>query len=127
MASQHLITPPSTVLVVEDNPLLMLTMVDFVEQAGCVAVEANSVALAINMLESRTDIRTVFTDLDMRGSMAGMELAVAIRDRWPPIELILTSSDARPQRLVLPARGVYVDKPFDRRKVVTAIRQFAAA
>ncbi len=105
----------------------MLAMVDLVEQAGCVAVEASTVTLAITILESRSDIRTVFTDLDMRGSMAGMELAVSIRDRWPPIELILTSSDASPQGLVLPARGVYVGKPFDRRKVVTAIRRFAAA
>ena len=121
------VSPASAVvLVVEDDPLLMMAMVDFVEQAGCEAIEANTIAEAIRVLETRTDVRTVFTDLDMRGSTAGMKLALVIRDRWPPIELILTSSRGQPQDHEMPKRGVYVDKPFDRRKIVSAIRQFAA-
>ncbi|WP_267358876.1 MULTISPECIES: response regulator [unclassified Methylobacterium] len=120
--------PPASaaVLVVEDDPLLMMAMVDFVEQAGCEAVEAHTVAEAIRMLETRTDIRTVFTDLDMRGSTAGMKLALVIRERWPPIELILTSSQATPKAHEMPERGIYVSKPFDRRRIVAVIRQFAA-
>ncbi len=80
------------VLVVEDDPILMLSLVDFVENAGCEAIEATTVADAIRILETRPDIRTVFTDLDMRGSTAGMALALSIRDRWPPIELLMVSS-----------------------------------
>jgi CheY-like chemotaxis protein len=62
--------------VVEDDPILMMFLVEFVEQAECEAVEATSVAEAIQILETRTDICTVFTDLDMRGSTAGMQLAL---------------------------------------------------
>lgn len=124
--TQQPLPASATVLVVEDDPLLMMAMVEFVEQAGCEAVEANTVAEAIRVLETRTDIRTVFTDLDMRGSTAGMKLALVIRDRWPPIELILTSSQAAPKAHEMPERGVYVTKPFDRRRVVAVIRQFAA-
>jgi CheY-like chemotaxis protein len=116
---------PCYVLVVEDDPILMMGMVDYVESAGCVAVEATSVAEAINLLETRTDIRTVFTDLDMRGSTAGMQLALSIRDRWPPIELIMVSS--RPwDSAQVPERGVVLSKPFDRRKIEAAIRRFAS-
>lgn len=124
--TQQPLPASAVVLVVEDDPLLMMAMVEFVEQAGCEAIEANTVAEAIRVLETRTDIRTVFTDLDMRGSTAGMKLALAIRDRWPPIELILTSSQAAPKAHEMPERGVYVTKPFDRRRIVSVIRQFAA-
>jgi CheY-like chemotaxis protein len=40
---------------------------------------------------TRKDIRIVFTDIEMPGSMDGIRLARAIRNRWPPIELVLTS------------------------------------
>ena len=113
------------VLVVEDDPILMLSLVGYVEDAGCTAVEAGSVAEAIRLLESRTDIRTVFTDLDMRGSTAGMKLALAIRDRWPPIELLMVSSQPW-DAAQIPERGVVLGKPFDGRRIVAAIQRFAA-
>ena len=113
------------VLVVEDDPILMLSLVDFVENAGCEAIEATTVADAIRILETRPDIRTVFTDLDMRGSTAGMQLALSIRDRWPPIELLMVSSQPW-DAAQIPARGVVLGKPFDRRRIVAAIQRFAA-
>ena len=115
---------PSAVLVVQDEPILMLAMAGYVEEAGCEPVEATTVAEAIRLLETRSDIRTVFTDLDMRGSTAGMNLALAIRDRWPPIELLLLSS--QPWKTEeLPERGIVLGKPFDPRKIIAAIRKFA--
>lgn len=116
---------PTLVLVVEDDPILMMAMIDFVENAGCEAVEARTVADAIRFLETRTDIRTVFTDLDMRGSTAGMQLALSIRDRWPPIELLMISSQPW-DAAQIPARGLVLGKPFDRRKIEAAIRKFSA-
>ncbi|SFM61273.1 response regulator [Methylobacterium pseudosasicola] len=113
------------VLVVEDDPILMMSLVDFVENAGCEAIEVSTVVEAIQILETRHDIRTVFTDLDMRGSTAGMQLALSIRDRWPPIELLMVSSQPWDTSQI-PARGVVLGKPFDRRKIEAALRKFAA-
>lgn len=121
---QRLPPPRTIVLVVEDDPILMMALVEFVEDAGCEAIEAHTVAEALRILETRTDIRTVFTDLDMRGSTAGMKLAVAIRDRWPPIELLMISSQPWDKDQI-PARGVVLGKPFDRRRIVAAIQRFA--
>lgn len=115
---------PTYVLVIEDDPILMLSLVEFVEDAGCEAVEAYNVPDAIQLLETRTDIRTVFTDLDMRGSTAGMQLALAIRERWPPIELLMVSSQPW-DKAQIPARGVVFGKPFDRRRIVKAIQTFS--
>lgn len=120
----HRSDSPTIVLIVEEQPILMMSLVDYVEEAGCEAVEACSVEEAISILESRSDIRTVFTDLDMRGSTAGMKLALSIRDRWPPIELLLISSQPWKDD-ELPHRGVLMGKPFDRRRIVEQLRRFA--
>ena len=92
------------VLVVEDEPLMRMTPVHLVEKAGYEAVEAVNADEAIEILEARKDIKIVFTDIHMPGSMDGLKLARAIRDRWPPIELILTSGHFRVDERDLPER-----------------------
>ena len=74
---------PVYVLVVEDDFLSRLHAVNLVEDAGYIAVEASNADEAITILEARKDIRIVFTDIDMPGSMDGLKLAHAIRERWP--------------------------------------------
>jgi CheY-like chemotaxis protein len=44
----------------------------------------------IERLEARHDIHLLFTDVDMPGSMDGLKLATFVRDRWPPVEIIVT-------------------------------------
>lgn len=114
------------VLVVEDEPLLRMMAVDLVEGAGFEAIEAADADEATRILEARTDIRIVFTDIDMPGSMDGIKLAAAIRGRWPPIEIIVTSGHHTARDVKLPARGVFFSKPYDRRAVVETIRRMAA-
>lgn len=114
------------VLVVEDEPLLRMMAVDFVEAAGFEVLEATDADHAVRILEARGDIRIVFTDIDMPGSMDGMKLAKAIRGRWPPIEVILTSGHYDPGDLELPSRGVFFAKPYDRGAVVATMRRMAA-
>lgn len=113
------------VLVVEDEPLLRMMAVDLVEDAGFEAVEASNADEAVLILEQRGDIRIVFTDIDMPGSMDGLKLAAAIRDRWPPIEIIITSGHIRANEVVLPPRSVFFSKPYDHQKVTAKIREFA--
>ena len=79
------------VLVVEDEPLSRIYASNLVEDAGFVPIQAADADEAISILEARKDIRIVFTDINLPGSMDGLKLAHAIRHRWPPIELILTS------------------------------------
>ena len=114
------------ILVVEDEPILRLMAVDIVESAGFVAVEATDASQAVTILSGRTDIRIVFTDIDMPRGLDGMMLAMLIRKRWPPIELILTSGKLTPRAEDMPARGVFFPKPYHERDVVAAMRRMAA-
>ena len=109
---------PPVILIVEDEPLLRMMAVDMVEEAGYVAIEATDADEAVRILEARTDIRLVFADIDMPGSLDGMKLAAAIRRRWPPIEIILTSGQFAGADVELPSRGVFVPKPYDPAQVL---------
>lgn len=100
MTTQNFTHKP-VVLIVEDEPLQLMMAVDFVEAAGFETLEAIDADEAVRTLEGRADICVVFTDIDMPGSMDGLVLARVIQERWPPIDLILTSScfKAEPDRL----------------------------
>ena len=54
--------------------------VNLVEDAGFIVIEVANADEAIAILESRKDIRIVFTDIDMPGSMDGLKLARAVRE-----------------------------------------------
>ena len=113
------------VLVVEDEPYLRLDTVDLVEEAGFSTVEAANADEAIKILEHRNDIRVVLTDVGLPGSMDGVKLALAIRDRWPPIGLIITSGQLNLNLDDLPLRSRFFAKPYDPMTLVQALTTFA--
>jgi CheY-like chemotaxis protein len=115
------------VLVVEDEPLMLMDAVDLVTEAGFEAIGTKNADEAIRILESRDDIRIVFTDVNMPGSMDGIKLAHAVRHRWPPIEIIVTSglTLANVEDL-LPERGVFFPKPYTPAQVASALHRLAA-
>lgn len=113
------------VLVVEDEPLLRMMALDLVEEAGFDVIEAANADEAVDILESRSDIRILFTDIDMPGTLDGLKLAAVVRDRWPPIEIIIVSGQIRPLRDDMPARSVFFSKPYETDRVQDALRGFA--
>ncbi len=114
------------VLIVEDEPLLRLFAVDMVEDAGFGTVEAANSTEAVAILESRQDIRIVFTDVDMPHGIDGICLAACIRDRWPPIKIIITSGKPLPDRVTIPAEAVFFPKPFRQDRVIRTLHSMAA-
>ena len=81
---------------------------------------------AINVLETRNDVRTIFTDINMPGSMDGLKLAAAVRDRWPPVNIIVTSGMTVPDPEELPAHSLFIPKPYRSAEVLAAVRSFGA-
>src|ERR1700709_103563 len=111
-----------TVLVVEDEILIRDMVSEELIDAGFAVVEAGTADQAIAVLEARQDIHLVFTDIDMPGSMDGLKLAAAVRDRWPPIHIIITTGKARP--LEIPANALFIPKPYLGKNVVAAMKTF---
>ena len=117
---------PIYVLVVEDEFLSRLHAVNLVEDAGYKAVEAFNSEEAMAILEARKDIRIVFTDVDMPGTMDGLKLAHAICTRWPPIELIVTSGHFNFSDADIPERGRFFPKPHRDQEIISALQHFVA-
>lgn len=106
------------VLVVEDEALLRETAVLTIEEAGFDVLEAGSAAEAISILEKRSDTWVVFTDVQIPGSINGLQLAHLIRVRWPAIKVIATSGRLRLRDDDLPPGGRYLHKPYDASQLV---------
>lgn len=117
----------AVVLVVEDNPLILMGALDLVRTAGFEGVGAASADEAIRILEARADIRLVFTDVEMPGTIDGVKLAHYIRDRWPPIHLILASGKAILEESRLPAGSKFFSKPYDDNTIVEEMTKMLGA
>ena len=79
------------VLIVEDDLLIRLDAAQMIEEAEFDVIEASNADEAIAILEARSDITVLFTDIQMPGSMDGLKLAAAVKGRWPPIKIVATS------------------------------------
>ena len=109
------------VLIVEDELLVREYAAEMLEAAGYATLQARDAEEAIAILEERDDIRIVFTDVQMPGSMDGLRLAAVIRNRWPPVELIVTSGQPAPRDGLLPARAKFIPKPYSETGLVGVI------
>jgi two-component system, response regulator PdtaR len=113
----------TTVLVVEDEFLVMMSITADLIAEGYDVLTASNADKAIEILESRNDIETIFTDIEMPGSMDGLKLAQAVRYRWPPVNIVITSG--KPSRdNDIPKNVGFVAKPYDLKDVLNAFRAF---
>ena len=116
-----------TILVVEDETLIRMAIVDNLEHAGFRVVEAANATDAVLLLVADPQIRAMFTDIDMPGGMNGLKLAAAVRDRWPPIKIIVTSGHHVPSLDQLPAEVRFIPKPYNPDRIVSTFQQMSAA
>jgi len=116
-------TSPPKVLVVEDEMVLRMRAVDIVEDAGFTPIQAIDADQALSILETRSDISLLFTDIQMPGSMDGLKLAHAVRHRWPTIKIILVSGQVRPSNEERPADSRFFGKPLVVSKMVSELKE----
>jgi CheY-like chemotaxis protein len=104
---------PPIVLVVEDDVMLRMRAVDLVEDAGYTSVEAVDADEALGILQSRSsDIALLFTDIQMPGSMDGLQLAHAVYQRWPRLKIILVSGQLKLSSAEIPRDSRFFGKPL---------------
>jgi two-component sensor histidine kinase/CheY-like chemotaxis protein len=115
-------TAPTNVLVVEDEMILRMRAVDIVEDAGFTAVEAVNADEALAILESRSDITLLFSDIQMPGTIDGLKLAHAVHERWPAIKIILVSGLVKVTDADKPVDSVFIGKPLDVKLMVAELQ-----
>ena len=114
---------PLVVLVVEDEMMLRMRVVDMVEDAGYIPVEAVDADEAMAILLSRSDIALMLTDVQMPGSMNGLQLAHAVHERWPPIRIILASGQLKLSGGEIPQNSRFFAKPLQSGEIIAEMRK----
>jgi two-component sensor histidine kinase/CheY-like chemotaxis protein len=117
------IQDPAKVLVVEDEMLLRMRAVDIVEGAGFTPIEAVDADQAFAILQSRSDVDLLFTDIQMPGTMDGLKLAHAVHERWPSIKIILVSGILTPTDSERPTDSRFFGKPLEARQMIAEIQE----
>ncbi|MBR1208874.1 HWE histidine kinase domain-containing protein [Bradyrhizobium sp. AUGA SZCCT0124] len=115
------------VLVVEDEMMLRMRAVDIVEDAGFSPVQAVDADQALSILEARSDISLLFTDIQMPGSMDGLKLAHAVHDRWPAIRIILVSGQVKPTDAEKPKDSRFFGKPLSNGQMIAELQAMVGA
>ncbi|MDZ7875102.1 MAG: response regulator [Rhizobium sp.] len=117
----------TTVIVVEDETLVRMDIAMSLQDEGFIVLEASNADEAIGLLDAHPEIRLMFTDIDMPGSMDGLKLAEAVRDRWPPVKIIIASGHCRLTDELLPIEGKFFSKPYDHARIISAMREMLVA
>ncbi|MBA97090.1 MAG: response regulator [Sulfitobacter sp.] len=123
MASEDKSKP--AVLIVEDEPLIRMEAVDMIMDAGFKTYEAGSADKAIAMMELHDDIGILFTDIDMPGTMDGLKLAAYVRNRWPPVAIIIASGVVELERTSLPEGSAFFPKPYATSQITKTLHDIA--
>ena len=114
------------VLIVEDDFLIRSHTAQIIEDAGFDVIEASNADQAIAILEVRSDIAVLFTDIQMPGSMDGLKLAAAVKGRWPPVQIVATSGLVHVRADDLPEGGRFLPKPYDPTQLTATLRELTA-
>jgi CheY-like chemotaxis protein len=121
MVLERAVIPP-IVLVVEDDMMLRMRAVDMVEDAGYVPVEAVDADEAFAILQARSDIALLFTDIQMPGSMDGLQLAHAVHERWPLLKIILVSGQLELPGIQIPRDSRFFGKPLESGQMIAEMQ-----
>ena len=103
---------PTTILVVEDDPLVRMDAVTLISEAGHDVVEMESAdqALAYVWRQPR-NVAAIFSDIELPGHTDGADLARTVSLHWPHITLLITSGRTR-ESLALPLNSRFLAKPW---------------
>lgn len=113
----------ATVIVVEDEAIIRMDIATSLEDEGFIVLEASNADEAIALLQVHPEIALMFTDIDMPGSMDGLKLAEAVRDRWPPVKIIVASGHRQLSDDLLPIEGKFFSKPYEPTRVISAMKE----
>jgi CheY-like chemotaxis protein len=108
-------------LVVDDEELLRLLAAGLLEEHGFEVMKAENAAAALRVLESRSGVRLLFTDIQMPGALNGMGLAREVHVRWPSVRLVITSGRQKPPRAEIPDDGRFIGKPYRAAELFTEV------
>lgn len=109
---------PGHVLIVEDDVMIRALLAEELRYAGLRVIEAASADEALSVFHAGAVVDLLFTDVQMPGSMNGVELARRVRAGNPTLPIILTSGAVAQPAGEL---GSFLPKPYDYERAVAIV------
>ena len=113
---------PAVVLIVEDEPLVRMTVMDLFEDEGFEVLEAATADEALAIFSVRSDVALLFTDVEMPGKINGYELARWVKANRPRVKTLIVSGRAMPRAGDIPEGAAFISKPFDHQDVIRRVQ-----
>jgi DNA-binding NtrC family response regulator len=114
---------PIAVLVVEDEVLLRMITVDAFADEGFEVFDAENATAALEILARHEKINALFTDVDMPGGMDGLKLAAVVKERWPQVQVLVTSGHHAVDADNLPPDARFTRKPYTPEAIIQTVKE----
>jgi two-component system, response regulator PdtaR len=114
------------ILIVEDEAVIRVSAAGMLADAGFRTIEAANGDEALKLLDADSDVQLLFTDVRMPGTMDGLSLARRVRDRWPHIGIMVTSSRSMAGYDGLPSGSRFEQKPYSPSTVIRHARELTS-
>jgi CheY-like chemotaxis protein len=114
-----------TILVIEDEVLTRMLVADELRSCGFTVVEAQNADEAVAVLQSQAPVGLVFTDVQLPGSMDGLELAKRVRATHPELKVVIASGNMKIENGAEVA-DAFFPKPYDLQRVIAFIEKLLA-
>lgn len=119
-----------TILVVEDNEGVRLTVVELLEQSGYTVLTADDGDQAMQKLQAGLQPELIFTDVVMPGRVKSTDLADWARAQSPPVAVLFTSGHTRDilsSNHLLSAEIHLLSKPYSPEALTQRVRSVLTA
>ncbi len=114
---------PRTVLLVEDEPLVLRNTAELLSDEGYRVLEAASFDEALAQIGTCPDLAAMVTDIGIGGESDGIALARTVSERCPHVRIVLVSGQTRPRGDQYPADAIFFTKPYAPSALLTVVRQ----
>lgn len=113
-----------TVVLVEDEPLVLQATSDLLQDGGYCVIAASSFEEAVRQIEACPEAVALVTDIGLEGSENGLALARLVAERWPHMRTVIVSGRERPRGDEYPREAIFFTKPYAPGALLTIMDQF---
>ena len=114
-----------SVLLVEDDPIILESTVELLSDGGCTVRGARSAEEALGVLSEGPAPAVLVTDIALADGQDGLELARIVSERWPQVRLLIVSGEQRPAHQDYPEGALFFTKPYASGALLTMVRDDA--
>lgn len=110
-----------TVLIVDDDDLVLESIDLLLSTAdGFQSIRARGSAGAISHMQ-HAHVDVIVADVILAGNMSGIEICQRATEHHPAIAVVVITADPEVECADIPARGVFLRKPFGGEQLLAAI------